>query len=163
MGLIIKDKIKMFIKGFPTVSDKYNVSGAMLESTSGEANFGDIVLLGDTNGFFKAVGNTTITNVNQIGGIILGTNVKVANEWPGNTVTAKPGEGFNLMISGFMAIQVDNVSELATITANRPVYITPQGRFTSTASGNIALTSIVFTGMVEETPEGNLLAEIFIR
>ena len=30
MGLIIKDKIPMFMRGYPTVSDKYDVAGGVL-------------------------------------------------------------------------------------------------------------------------------------
>ena len=42
MGLILKDKIPMFKVGYPTVSDKYNITGGMLAGTA-PAKFGDLV------------------------------------------------------------------------------------------------------------------------
>ena len=40
MGLIINNKIKKFMTGYPTVSDKYNVAGAILSGSSA-VKFGD--------------------------------------------------------------------------------------------------------------------------
>ena len=42
MSLIIKDKIQMMMKGFPTVSDKYNVLPAVLDGDA-PVDFGDVV------------------------------------------------------------------------------------------------------------------------
>ena len=39
--LIIKDKIDMLMKGYPTVSDKYNVAGGVLTGNAA-AQFGEL-------------------------------------------------------------------------------------------------------------------------
>ena len=66
MSLIIKDKIQMLMRGYPTVSDKYDVAGGILEGAQG-VKFGDVVQFGATAGYFKAISATqtaaAITNV----------------------------------------------------------------------------------------------------
>lgn len=52
MSLIIKDKIKQLMRGYPTVSDKYNVEGGIIEGTNG-VNFGDMVVYGSKTGYYK--------------------------------------------------------------------------------------------------------------
>ena len=42
MGLIINNKIQELLKGFPTVSDKYNVLPAVLDGDA-PVDFGDVV------------------------------------------------------------------------------------------------------------------------
>ena len=49
MSLIIKDKIKQLMRGYPTVSDKYNVEGGIVEGDTPLA-FGDMVAYGSTTG-----------------------------------------------------------------------------------------------------------------
>ena len=55
MGLIIKNKIAQLKKGYPTVSDKYNVQGGIYESDNeGTAlHFGDLLAYGSATGHYK--------------------------------------------------------------------------------------------------------------
>lgn len=104
MGLIIKDKLQALIAGYPTVSDKYNVAGGILAGTD-PVLFGELVKVTGTPGYFEKAEN--LTAVTEIGGFALGTNVKLAQDWPGNGVRYNPGEAFNLMINGFIAAELD--------------------------------------------------------
>lgn len=159
MGLIINNKIPQLKKGYPTVSDKYNVTGGILEGTD-TAEFGQLVKIADDKGgYFTAVnGDNTLTAASEIGGIILATNVKMPYTWPANVVGVQPGEAFNLFMNGFIAVEVDDDDD---IVANAPVYVTSAGVFTATSTSNIAFPG-VFTGTVEEDSEGRVLAEIYV-
>lgn len=177
MSLIIKDKIRMLIKGYPTVSDKYNVSGAILEG-SAPVQFGELVVKsGQTsNGnYFSAVG-TSITSINDIGGFVLGTNIKVAENWPGTLVQVNPGEAFNLLINGFMAVELDpniiTTSAEGNIVANKQAAtyltgtsvgkITYSGATSSDSKTAVDLPNVVFTGIYEEIG-GKIFAEIYVK
>lgn len=160
MGLIINDSIPMFMKGYPTVSDKYNVAGGVLDATSAPVEFGDLLVYGATKGYFAKP--TTITDVKQIAGFILATNVKLTTEWPGTTVLTLPGEAFNLLVNGFMAIALDTSAVEANVVANAQVYATPTGKCTTVSTDNFALPNVVFTGMVEKHGE-TLFAEIYVK
>lgn len=159
MSLIIKDAIKKFIVGYPTVSDKYNVAGGTLVGDD-PVKFGDIVVLSDTKGYFEKASN--IANAQQIGGIVLATNVKLNLEWPEGKVQVNPGEALNLLIDGFIAVALDAAAVEANVTPNAPVYVTAAGAFTTVADGNIALSNTVFTGEVETQGE-TLVAEIYVK
>lgn len=167
MNLIIKDKIPMFIEGYPTVSDKYDVVGGILEGTS-DAQFGQLVKNGTTAGYFKPINATdTISAVTEIVGLILATNVQLASGFPGTEVKVEPGEAFNLFIRGFVAVKLDVGAVVGDVTANAPVYVTTAGKFTTaTATEKIAtpVPGVVYTGM-HETHEGgtDLFAEIYVR
>lgn len=114
MGLIIKDKIQKMMIGYPTVSDKYNVAGGILAGTD-PVHFGELVKLSGTTGYFeKAVSMSAVT---EIGGFALGTNVKLAQDWPGTTVQINPGEAFNLLINGFMSVELDEGASFETLDA----------------------------------------------
>lgn len=167
MGLIIKDHIKKFIKGYPTVSDKYNVSGAVL-SGNAPVEFGDLVGFADTKGYFKKL--TAVTKVEDIAGIVVATNVKLNLEWPEGKVQTLPGEPFNLLIDGFIAVELDAKAVEANVLANKPVYVTPTATFTTEVNdgaaqnpvANFKLPNAVFTGEVEEDGD-KLIAEIYIK
>ena len=157
MGLIIKDKIPMFMRGYPTVSDKYNVAGGILEGNL-VAKFGDLVQFGTQPGYFKAIGaGQTIDAVTKLAGIVLATNVKLAQEWPGEGVQVNPGEAFNLMVNGFVAIELAATAVKNDVTANAKVYVTANGAFTTATDANALKTGgaatpipgMVFTGMIE--------------
>lgn len=163
MGLIIKDKIQMFMKGYPTVSDKYNVAGATLDQSSDPVEFGDMVMYGTTKGFFKKA--TAVTAASELAGFVVATNVKLTTEWPGNKVQTLPGEAFNLLVNGFIAIELDTSAVEANVQPNKQVYITKAGKCTTEAGtdpANIAVPNTVFTGMVEA--HGDVLfAEIYVK
>lgn len=159
MGLIIKDRIKKFIKGYPTVSDKYNVAGGTLVGDS-PVEFGDVVVLSATKGYFEKA--TNITKAADIGGIVVATNVKLNLAWPEGKVQTLPGEAFNLLVSGFIAVELDATAQQSAVLANAQVYVTAAGALTTVSSGNIALPNTVFTGEVETEGE-KLLAEIYVK
>lgn len=114
MGLIINDKIKMFMKGYPTVSDKYNVSGGILTGST-PVKFGELVKRTGTAGYFEAIATTV--ELADIAGFALATNVKLAEEWPVRTVQINPGEAFNLLINGFIAVELDADASIANVAA----------------------------------------------
>lgn len=174
MSLIIKDALPKFKKGYPTVSDKYDVAGAVLSGTS-PLYFGQMVKAATTKGYFAAVDATqTIAAVTDIKGICLATNVKLNEAYGGDDVKTVPGEAFNLMIRGFMAIELAATATAAEVVANAAVYATAAGGFT-TASDATALKSgataapipnMVFTGEIENigtTSAPKYLAEIYIK
>lgn len=165
MGLIIGNKIRQLMKGYPTVSDKYDVAPAVLEGDA-DVYFGDPVQFGDTDGYFKAVG-ANLASADKIAGFALATNVKVADQFPGKTVTIKPGEAFNLCIGGFMAIELDSEATLAQCTPNAKVHIIlATGKLTTPDKFNantiVPLNNVVFTG-ISETQGTGKFAEILIK
>lgn len=167
-SLIIKDKIRMLITGYPTVSDKYNVAGATL--TGADAiKFGELVKYSGTQGYVaKAAGATT---VNDIAGFALATNVKLAEGFPGTEVQINPGEAFNLLVNGFMAVELDSAATVAEIKPNAPVdVILASGKVTTNdkaAGGTIvAIPNVIFTGTYENHgTEANpiLVAEVYVK
>lgn len=168
MGLIINKKIPMLRKGYPTVSDKYNISGAVLAGTT-PVGFGELVLKDTQTAegcYFKAVGTTTVSAAN-IGGFTLATNVKVAQNWPGTTVQINPGEAFNLVVNGFLAVElasslIEDLDDDAP-QANAQVYFDNTNHVITTVStSNFAIPNTVFTG-VYEVVGGKLLAEIYVK
>lgn len=106
--MIIKDKISMLRKGYPTVSDKYNVAGGILQSGSADVPFGALVAYGSQVGYYAAA--TSVAAIGDIAGVVLATNVKLSGVWPdeGSTSVVKPKEAFNLMLDGYVAIELDN-------------------------------------------------------
>lgn len=161
MGLIIKDKIPMFKVGYPTVSDKYNVTGGTLTGTK-SVHFGDLVKFSATKGYYEAI-STTVT-LADIAGFVLATNVKLANDWPATEVAVNPGEAFNLVLPGsYLAIELDSTAVEANVKANAQVYVIPAtGKCTTVSSSNLALPGVVFTGMVEKHAN-KLVAEILVK
>lgn len=167
MSLIIKDKIKMFMIGYPTVSDKYNVAGGVLEG-SNPAHFGELVKIGSAPGFFDAIGNgVTLTDVSEIGGFVVATNVKLNETWPAGTVQVNPGEAFNLLVNGFIAVELDTTADPDDIVPNAPCYVVlATGKVTtsSQASANtvVQLPNCYFTGLYE-TQDSKPVAEIYVK
>lgn len=168
MNLIIKDQIPMLRKGYPTVSDKYNVSGGILAGSS-PAKFGELVKRSGTPGYFEAI--TSTVTLADIVGFVLATNVKLTEEWPGTTVQVNPGEAFNLMIDGFIAVELDSNAVVADIIPNAQLYVTlATGKLTTATNASagavVALPNCVFTGIYENigtTAAPVYLAEIFVK
>jgi hypothetical protein len=109
------------MKGYPTVSDKYNVAGATLTGAT-PVQFGELVKKSATKGYFESAASG-VADVYELGGFVLATNVKLAENWPGTTVQVNPGEAFNLFVSGFMAIELDSAATVSEITANSEVCV----------------------------------------
>lgn len=163
MSLIIKDKIKQLMRGYPTVSDKYNVEGGIVEGDTPLA-FGDMVAYGSMTGYYKKA--TTLTNVDEIAGFVLATNVKLEDTW-GKTndgPITNPGEAFNLFMNGFIAIALKSDATLAQIKNGAKVAVVLATAELTTAD-KIAADTIVelpdyeFTGIYEQQG-ATLLAEV---
>lgn len=114
MGLIINDKIQSLMVGYPTVSDKYNAKGGVL--VGDPVAFGDLVGFSGTTGYYTKL--TTVADAKSVAGIVLATNVKVGGIYPhstANTLTYN-GEAFNLLLDGFIAVELDNATVVAAST-----------------------------------------------
>lgn len=166
MGLIINKQIPMFMRGYPTVSDKYNVAGGTLTGLA-PVKFGDLVKFSATKGYFEAIPAGTITAQNAattIAGVVVATNVKLNTVWPEGGVQVEPGEAFNLLVNGFVAIELATGAKEAEIVPNGPVHVDANGAFTTpTGTGHIAaLPNVVFTGMTE-LHGTKRFAEIYVK
>ena len=166
MGLIIKNKIQELMKGYPTISDKYDVAPAVLEGATA-VGAGELVALGSTAGRYTAVSSSTA--IGSIAGFCLASNVKVPNTYPASTADQSyvAGDAFNLMIKGFIAAPV-KLGDAETITNGQAVYVmiggVAAGAITvsghTEASGSATqLPGAFYTGLVE-TVNGVKLAEI---
>ena len=107
--------------------------------------------------------------MNKVAGksFVLATNVKLNTQWPEGGVDVLPGEAFNLLVNGFMAIELDDEATLASATANSAVHvILATGKMTTVDKFNqgtiVPLANVVFTG-VTETVGGKKLAEIYVK
>lgn len=163
MGLIIKDKIPMFKVGYPTVSDKYNITGGTLVGTT-PAKFGDLVKFSATKGYFEAI--TGAVTLADIAGFTLATNVKLSETWPATDVQINPGEAFNLVLPGsYLAIELDSGAREANVIANKPVAaILATGKCTTEVATSTApaLPNVVFTGLYEKHGD-KIVAEIYVK
>lgn len=162
MGLIINKSIPMFIVGYPTVSDKYNVTGGTLTGTK-PVQFGQLVKFSGTKGYFEALsGGEAITD---IAGFVLATNVKLAQDWPGTTVQVNPGEAFNLVLpNSYLAIKLAANAVEGDIAANKAVAVLTASGLLTTSGVAMSndLPNVVFTGMYER--HGNtIVAEIYVK
>ena len=169
MGLIIKDKIQALLKGYPTVSDKYNVQGGVLGGAT-KAKFGDVLKFTGTDGVYEVAAGAT--KVEEIAGILLATNAKTPHEYPAeNPIAVMPGEAVNLMVCGFVAVPVASDATPAEIAPGKGVAIVlATGALTTAdkvaASTIVALPGWEFTGVLENkgTAEAkDLVAEIVIK
>lgn len=161
MGLIIKDKLPMFIVGFPTVGDKYNITGGLLSGTS-PVKFGELVMF-DGSGCFKKVASASA--VSEIAGFVLGTNVKVAEGFATNVVQVNPGEAFNLVLPGsYLAVEYTQSDEGVGPAPRSQVYVKLADGSLHDASdtGIVALPGVEFTGAWEMHGE-TAVAEIYVK
>ena len=165
MGLIINKKIPELMVGYPTVSDKYNVSGAVLVGST-SVPFGSLVKYSSTKGYFEAI--TSTVTLADIAGFVLATNVKLANNWPATTWAVNPGEAFNLVLGGsYLAIELDSTADDDYVLPNASAYvILATGKITTSdqaSAGTIVeLPGVVFTGTYEMHGD-KLVAEILVK
>lgn len=162
MGLIIKDKIQQLLKGYPTVSDKYNVQGGLLEA--GEIENGTFLTNGSATGYY--VEATAATD--PILGISIAQNVKVPHQYPAGAnyeVKTVAGEAVNVLVRGFIAVEYD--AEAAAPAEGDAVFLKAvDGKLVTTKVGapdQDALANSYFTGITEEKANGMVLAEISYR
>lgn len=163
MSLIIKDKIKQLMRGYPTVSDKYNVEGGIVEGDTPLA-FGDMVAYGSTTGYYKKA--TALTSIDEFAGFVLATNVKLEDIWCGENKgpVTYPGEAFNLFMNGFIALSLKSDATVAQIKNGAKVAVVLASAELTTAD-KLAASTIVelpgyeFTGIYEKQG-ATLLAEV---
>lgn len=161
MSLIINKNIPMFKQGYPTMSDKYNVTGGILTGDTA-VQFGSVVVTSTTPGYFEAPAG--IADVKDVAGIVVATNVKLAENWPGTVVQVNPGEAFNLLINGFIAVKLAASTTVGQIMANAAVAIKADGSFTTANDTKVGdLPNVVFTGLYERQADGSVLAEIYVK
>lgn len=175
MGLIINQKISQLMKGYPTVSDKYNVQGGIADET---VSFGDAVAFTGTTGHYKKYAGA------DFAGIVVSTNVKLVNVWPaGENAEAETlkGEAFGLLMSGFIAVELDatladftnkvadsygiervvpvlTTAGAAAIKEGAKLYIKADGTFTPVAAGATEINAKL-TG-IYELKGGKVIAEV---
>lgn len=169
MSLIIKDKIAQLMRGYPTVSDKYNVQGGINEGPDG-LTFGDMITFGSQTGYYKKA--TSLTSVNEIAGFVLATNVKLENTWAGQQLfgpVTYPAEAFNVFINGFIALTLKSDTNVAQIKEGTKVGVTLATTDLVTAdkidnSTIVELPGYEFTGIYDYQTLANgqtmLLAEV---
>lgn len=158
MGLIINKQIRQLMKGYPTVSDKYNVAGGILAGNI-DAHFGDLVKFSTDAGYYEVInGTNTITAKTEIAGLVLATNVKLAATYPGTSesVVTKPGEAFNLMLDGFVAVELKDQATYNAVSAGVIVKINTNGEFDT--AGTLTIQA-KYTG-IKEIIDGKYFAEI---
>lgn len=105
MGLIINKKIKQLLKGYPTVSDKYNVAGGVNADTEA-MDFGEVVKFGTATGQYVKFTGTPAAG--QVAGICMAKNVKLVNFYPadGKQAQIMPGEAIDLFVDGYIAVEL---------------------------------------------------------
>lgn len=137
MGLIL-NRLKKFVKGYSTAMNNPYTQGGILEGA--DAVNGDFLVFGSTDGFYTKDADL-VTNVKNIAGVLLATNVKVTLSYGDNpAVTTKAGESFNLMVEGFVALPLATTG--AQIKEGDPVYVTADGYVANAASGNKVFTPV---------------------
>lgn len=168
MGLIYGKKIPLLRKGYPTVSDKYNVASGRLEG-SVAAEMGQLLEYGSQSGLFKVA-----TDATKVCGVALASNVKLTDTWTNaNAATmVKPGEAANLCFHGFVAVKVGEHSTaeadaaiIAAAAPGAPCYCVKDSAgnlVVTTNTGETLLPGFFFTG-VAEVVGAEILAEIEIR
>lgn len=168
MSLILKDNLKKFLCGYPTVSDKYNVQGGILTGDT-PIGFGQALKFTGTPGYYEAM--TEISKLQEFAGPVLATNVQLANGFPGTASKVQPNEALNVMLNGFIALPIAlaDGQDMSDILPNSPVGILlATGEFTlyeapSTGDATaIELPSYSFTGLAEMQGDV-LLAEVYIK
>ena len=169
MSLIIKDKIAQLMRGYPTVSDKYNVQGGINEGPEG-LTFGDMIVFGSQTGYYKRA--TALTSINEFAGFVLATNVKLEDTWAGQQLfgpTTFPGEAFNVFMNGFIALTLKSDTDVAQIKEGTKVGVTLATTDLVTAdkingSTIVELPGYEFTGIYDHQTLANgqtmLLAEV---
>lgn len=169
MGLIINKHIKKMFKGYPVISDKYNIAGGTLAG-SNPVEFGDLVAYTATAGYYeKAIG--TALPAAGLAGLVMSTNVKLTDTWAGESEPkTKVGEQFNLMLDGYIAAKVVITTDtLTNLAAGKQVYYklgasaSDAIELASSDAGDAALAGYSFTGIYEQIDSTHALAAIRVK
>lgn len=172
MGMIIKKSIQKLIPGFPTVSDKYNVQGGILDPNLDTPEPGvlpGVALytagIGAAPGTYSPVGGSDTAFM----GVLLGTNVKLATQYPaGPNYLAgfKAGEAINVMLEGYVAVLTNlDPARALPIQEGTPLYVSGSVFCTSAGTGAVEIPGGYFTGVAEvKEINGNrgVVAEVYI-
>ena len=148
MSMILNTSITKLMKGYPTISDKYDVVGGILGGTEA-VEVGTLLAYDSTLGVYVPAAD----DATNVAGVAVAGNVKLTDSWNGDGKTyVQPGEAVNCCIRGFVAVELDTaatpaVNAAVKLNAGKP----------SVATGT-AISNFYFTGCVEGT-----LAEIEIR
>lgn len=156
MSMILNDHITKLKKGYPTVSDKYDVSGGILGGDTA-VEVGSVLALTSESGVFEPV--TANTDVELIAGIALAPNVKLTDIWSGDRRTmVQPGEAVNLCFNGLFAIEI-SAEEAAKVTPGAKVGFNAGAIVVHVESGSdTVIPNWFFTGCTEGS-----LVEVDIR
>lgn len=169
MGLILKDKVKQLIKGYPTVSDKYNVAGGILAG-SNPVEFGDLVAYSSNAGYYEKAMGTSLPSAG-LAGLVVATNVKLVDSWAGETEPkTKVGEAFNLLLDGFIAAKVlITANTFTNLAPGKAVYYKVGAAasdpiiLADSANGTAALAGYSFTGVYDVIDSTHVIAEIRVK
>lgn len=162
MSLIIKKNLRKFVKGAPTVVNFTDVKGGILEG-SANITFGQAMAYGTETGFYKPFASAAA--ITELAGICLLTNVKVPTTYPAEAnVETRPGEAFNLLVNGYVAVALAATAVKADIKEGAKVKINlTTGDFTTSSdAAGTALADTYFTGEYEEVGS-TILAEIIFN
>lgn len=172
--MIINKQIQMLMTGYPTISDKYDVAPAVLDTSSANVVPGQAVMLGSATGRYTAF---TAGTIDKFAGFVLATNVKMPSTWPASTesVPTLPGEAFNRMFKGGIAIALvssgTTAATVAKIAEGAGVAIVlADGTLTTAdkvADGTVVLIPhVYFTGVYENhgtTAAPKYVAEVVLE
>lgn len=122
-------------------------------------------------GYYK-VPAAQITEVGNIAGFVLATNIKLNEAWPEGNVRVNTNEAFNLTLPGtYIALQLDSGATEANIAAGKKVAVflntsSKYGKLTTTGTTNATdLPNVTFTGTYENhgTADAPIwVAEVYI-
>lgn len=165
--MILNDKTWQIRTGYPTLSDKYNAKGGILVGTEDALN-GSVVKYSGTIGHYEVVSvSNPLTDIKELAGIVLATNIKLAGIYPDNkpNTPTHPGEEFNLFLNGGIAVALASGVEASTIKEGDRVYVTADGKFTNVAASNFEWPNAEFTGITDKdwNDPTIIAAEIFVR
>lgn len=159
MNLIIKNKIRELMLGYPTMSDKYDVAPAVLEGDAVMA--GSPVTFGSEAGRYVAAAKAD----DAVCGFVLAANVKMPSVYPASTEEQvyASGDAFNLMFKGYIAVELDTTAVEANIKNGAKVAMLAGNKITTSGvAGATDIEGAFFTGC-HEVDNGRHLAEIAFR
>lgn len=154
MGLIYSTKLPMFRLGYPTVSDKYNVSGGVLATTEkAGVPYGTILMNTSAAGEYAPFDGKDVAT---IAGPMVAVNVKLADPFT-DLVKVMPGEACSLMLDGYIALKLADGTDTTKITEGTPVTFVGSDATGKVGLGGTVIPGWYFTGLTE-----NGMAEVEI-
>lgn len=163
-SLFIKDKLRQLQLGYPTVSDKYNVKGGMLTGKD-TGEFGDILIYSGVTGYYELAKTNGLNSVDDIAGILLATNVKLAT-YGKNEVITEQNEGINVFLDGYIALKVR--TNKANILEGKKLAIDLRnGELRTQEDADeieiVTLQNYILSGISEEIETGIYIVEVNVK